>query len=188
MAISRERKHELVTKYVDLLSNSEAAVLVTYSGMSVAALTRLRRKLYECDTPFVVIKNTLFKRALDELGMSVPEKLFEGPVGIGFSGQDVPATVKVFVDSAKENESLNIKGGLLAGRAISADQVKALTDIPPREVLLSQLVWGLQAPISGFVRVLQSPISGLVNVLNGPQRSLVYVLQARVDQLNADAA
>ena len=188
MAISKERKHELATKYVDLLSSSEAAVMVTYTGMSVAALTKLRRKLYDFDTPFVVVKNTLFKRALEEMGMAVPEALLTGPVGIGFCGGDVPAVVKVFIDSAKENEPLNIKGGLLAGRAITAEQVKALTDIPPREVLLAQLVWGLQSPITRLVRVLQSPISGLVNVLNGPQRGMVYVLQARIDQLKADAA
>ena len=145
--------------------------MATYSGMSVAAMTRMRRKLYECDTPFVVVKNTLFKRALDELGMSLPEEMFEGPVGIGFSGKDVPATVKAFVDSAKENEFLSIKGGLLGGRAITADQVKALTDIPTQgSSVVPARRWSAGSDFRVSLRVLQSPISGLVNVLNGPQR------------------
>ena len=187
MAISREKKKELIEKYVDLLSNSQALFLLGYRGMTVAEITQLRRQLYDSDTTLTIVKNTLFKHALDQAGISVAT-LLEGPIAIGTVDEEAPAAAKTFMDFARDSSFLEIKGGLLSGKHMGPDQIKALTIIPSREVLLAQVVGGLQAPISGLVYALQSPISGLVNVLSGTQRSLVNVLQARIDQLNVDAA
>lgn len=188
MAISKEKKKELIEKYVDMLSNSQALFLVGYRGMTVAEITQLRRQLYDSDTTLTIVKNRLFKRALDQAGMSVVTDLLEGPIAIGTVDKEAPAAAKTFMDFAKGSSFLEIKGGLLSGKHMGPDQIKTLTTIPSREVLLAQVVGGLQAPISGLVYALQSPISGLVNVLSGTQRSLVNVLQARINQLNVDAA
>ena len=188
MAISKEKKKELIERYVDLLSNSQALFLLGYRGMTVAEITQLRQQLYDSDTTLMIIKNTLFKLALDQAGLSAATDLLDGPVAIGTVGQESQAAAKTFLSFARGSNFLEIKGGVLGGKLMSPDQVKVLTEIPPRDVLLAQVVGGLQAPISGLVRVLQSPLSGLVNVLSGPQRGFVNVLQARINQLNADAA
>ena len=188
MAINKEKKKELIEKYVDLLSNSQALFLLGYRGMTVAEITQLRRQLYDSDTTLTIVKNTLFKLALDQAGMSAATDLLEGPTAIGTVDEEAPAAAKTFTDFANGSSFLEIKGGLLNGKQMGLDQIKALTEMPSREVLLAQVVGGLQAPISGLVYALQSPISGLVNVLSGTQRSLVNVLQARINQLNVDAA
>ena len=188
MAISKEKKKELIEKYVDLLSNSQALFLLGYRGMTVAEITQLRRQLYDSDTTLMVVKNTLFKLALDQAGLSAATDLPDGPVAIGTVGTESQAAARTLLGFARGSKFLEIKGGVLNGKQMSPDQVQVLTEIPPREVLLAQVVGGLQAPISGLVHVLQSPLSGLVNVLSGPQRGVVNVLQARINQLNADAA
>jgi len=176
LAISREKKENLIETYVELLSRSQAVFLVDYRGMSVAEMTRLRRQLEQAEVSFMVVKNTLLKRALEQRGLSLPDKMFEGPLAMGVAKGDAVVAAKTLRDAAATSQFLQLKGGLLAGRAITADQAKSLADVPPREVLLARVVGGLQAPIAG-----------LVNVLNGPIRGLVYVLQARADQLKAEA-
>jgi large subunit ribosomal protein L10 len=176
LAISRKKKETLIETYVELLSHSQAVFLVNYRGMTVAEMTKLRRQLDQSGTPLKVVKNTLFKRALEQKGISIPDEMFEGPLAMGAVSDDVAAVAKLFRDAVTASQALQVRGGLLVGRAITADQVRALADLPPREVLLARVVGGLQAPIAG-----------LVNVLNGPLRGLVYVLQARVDQLEAQA-
>jgi large subunit ribosomal protein L10 len=188
LAISKDKKKQLIEKYVDLLSSSQAVFLVSYSGMTVAEITQLRQQLYDSGTTLMIVKNTLFRRALDEAGMSLTADVLDGPVAIGAVVEEATEAAKVFLEFAKGSSVLEIKGGLLSGAQIAPEQIEALTKVPSREVLLAQLVGGLQAPISGLVYVLQSPMTGLVNVLSGTQRGLVNVLQARIDQLNAEAA
>lgn len=188
MAISKDKKKELIEKYVDLLSNSQGVFLVSFSGMTVGEITQLRQQLYDSGTTLMIVKNTLFRRALDEAGMSLTTDMVDGPIAIGAVAEEVPQAAKAFLEFAKGSDILEVRGGLLSGTQIAPEQIEALTKVPSREVLLAQLVGGLQAPISGLVYVLQSPMSGLVNVLSGTQRGLVNVLQARIDQLNAEAA
>lgn len=175
MAISREKKKNLIETYVKLLSDSQAIFLMDYRGMTVAEMTKLRRQLEQSGTSLMVVKNTLFKRALEQQGLALPNELFAGPLVIGAAKSDAAAAAKALRDAAAASQFLQFRGGLLDGRAITAAQVTSLADIPPREVLLARVIGGLQAPIAG-----------LVNVLHGPIRGLVYVLQARADQLKAE--
>ncbi len=174
LAISRQKKADMMETYVELLSRSNAIFLVNYRGMTVAEMTKLRRQLDQAETSLVVVKNTLFKRALAQTGLSLPDEMFEGPLAMGAVTGDAAAVAKTFKDAISTSQFLQLRGGVLNGRSLTADEAKALADIPSREVLLAKVVGGLQAPIAG-----------LVNVLNGPIRGLVYVLQARADQLNA---
>lgn len=174
LAISRQKKADMIETYVELLSRSNAIFLVSYRGMTVAEMTKLRRQLDQTETSFVVVKNTLFKRALKQTGLSLPDELFDGPLAMGAVTGDPAAVAKTFKDAVSASQALQLRGGLLNERSITAAEARALADIPPREVLLAKVAGGLQAPIAG-----------LVNVLNGPIRGLVYVLQARTDQLKA---
>lgn len=172
MAIPRERKKELVSWYTDLFSRSKVAIFTDYRGLTVADINQLRRRLREIQSEYHVTKNRLMKLALKEAGLPVPEHLLEGLTATGFCFNEAPAMAKVLVDFSKEYKTLVIKGGLLGDRIISADEVTALADMPPREVLLSQILGAIQAPASGVTRAVA-----------GVMRGILYVLKARVEQL-----
>ena len=177
MAISREKKEQLISWYTDLFSRTRAAILTDYRGLTVADISQLRNKLRETQSEYHVTKNRLVKLALKEAGLPVPENLLEGPTATGFCFEEVPAVAKVLVDYSKESKTLVIKGGLLGDRIISADQVTALAELPPREVLLAHVLGTIQSPASGVARALA-----------GSMRSILYVLKARVEQLEQQAS
>jgi large subunit ribosomal protein L10 len=177
LAISKEKKQELVKSYAEELSRSQAAILTDYRGLPVAELNQLRNKMREVGSGYHVVKNRLVKLALREAGLPVPEELLQGPTAIGFCYEDVVAPAKVLTEYTKESKMLTIKGGILGERVIDAQAISSLADLPPRDVLLTQLLSGIQ-----------SPIAGLVNVLSSTLRGLVTVLKARADQLEAGSA
>ena len=171
MAISREKKEEMVAEYVENASRSRAMILADYRGLTVANITELRRNLREVDGAFQVVKNTLFERALKEAGLPVPAEYIEGPVAVGFCYGDTPPVAKALVDFAKGLDVLQIKGAILGTDIIDANGVKGLADLPPRDVLRAQLL-----------AALQGPMSNLVSVLNAPMREIAQVLRARSEQ------
>jgi large subunit ribosomal protein L10 len=177
LAISREKKEELVSRYTDLFSRSRAAVLTDFRGLTVADTNQLRNKLRETQSEYHVTKNRLVKLALKEAGLPVPDDFLEGPTAIGFCFEEVPAVAKVLVDFSKESKVLIIKGGFLGDRIISADEITALAELPPREILLAQLLGTIQSPASGVARAVAGSIRGIL-----------YVLKARVEQLEKQAS
>ncbi len=172
MAVSREKKEQLVSWYTDLFSRSSAAILTDYRGLTMADISQLRRKLQESQSEYHVTKNRLMKLALRQAKLPVPEDLLEGPTATGFCFEEVPAVAKVLVDFSKESKILVIKGGLLGDRIISADEVTSLAELPPREILLAQVLGTIQVPAGGISRA----VAGCI-------RSVLYVLKARVEQL-----
>ena len=177
MAISKEKKQQLVKSYAEEFSRSQAVFLTDYRGLPVAELNRLRNKMREAGSGYHVVKNRLVKLALREAGLPVPEELLQGPTAIGFCYEDAVAPAKVLTEYTKESKVLTIKGGILGERVIDVQAISSLANLPSRDVLLAQLVSGVQ-----------SPIAGLVNVLSGTLRDLVTVLKARADQLEAGSA
>ena len=176
MAISKAKKEELLAGYREKLSRSQAAYLTDYRGLTVAEITQLRRKLGEVGSTYTVVKNTLAKSALKEAELPMLEDMLDGPVAIGFCFEDVVGPTKVLTDFAKEYKTFVIKGGLVDGKEVSADQIKAMADLPSREVILAWLV-----------AAVQGPMSSLVTTLTAPLRDLAYVLQARADQIQEAA-
>ena len=142
----------------------------------MAQATELRRKLREAGVEFKVLKNTLTAIAAKKLIRRV-DLLLVGPTAIAFGYDDPVAPAKVLSEFAKTNPALELKGGLLEGKVLDVAGVKALADLPSREELLSQVLRGMQAPISG-----------LVNVLQGTIRNLVYALDAVRKQKEAAGA
>lgn len=171
MAISREQKEKMVADYVDSVSRSQAVFLTDYRGLTVAHMMELRQNLREIGSTFQVVKNSLFRRALEEAGMPVPTEQLQGPVAVGYCLGEVPPVAKALLDYARQSEILQIKGAILGTSLLDSEGVKGLADLPPREVLLAQLLGAVQGPMGG-----------LVGLFTAPMRELAQVLQARADQ------
>ena len=161
--MKRNEKEQLVTELRDKLKGASAVYYTDFTGLNVKRMTELRRRFRKAGVEYVVIKNTLALRAVNESGLA-GERL-SGPTGL-VVGTDPVAAAKVLTDFAKENDQRpGIKGGLLDGRQIGVDQVKALANLPSREQLLAELAGGLQAPLAGFVGALNGLLYSFAGAL-----------------------
>ncbi len=172
MAITRKKKEELVAQYVESFSRSRALFFTDYRGLSVSGMEELRSKIREADGSYAVVKNTLALRALEEAGLPIPESLMAGPVAISFAYGDVPPLAKVLTDFSKQTEILNVTGGILDGAVLDAAAVKAVADLPPRDVVMAQLL-GL----------MQQPGNLLAGVLSAAGNKLAGTIKAYADKL-----
>ena len=160
--LTKKAKEKMLEEVTAELKKSELVIVTDYRGLNVKAINALRGKLREQECIYRVTKNTMNRLACRQAGMEELETFFEGPTAIAYSNADPVAAAKVFNEFAKENEALVVKGGLLSGQVLDAAAIKALGDIPPREVLLARVVGGFQAPISGLVGALHGTLSQLV--------------------------
>jgi large subunit ribosomal protein L10 len=171
LAITKERKEKLVSQYTTLMQRSEGMIVTEYSGLNMKQIDELRGKVREAGGEFHIAKNTLSKKAFTSSGVSVPDNLFEGSTAIVFAFKDAAGMSKIIVDVGRTMDAVKIKGGFLGGRAITAEQVRALSELPPLPVVRAQLMGTLLAPASKLVRTLAEP-----------GRSLAAVLKAFVDK------
>ena len=178
MAISKERKRELVARYVELLERAEGLVITEYRGMTMGDLDALRSKLREQNAQFTITKNTLFKIALREVGMVVPEDLLSGPVATVFAFENLPGAVKTLLEFADEQELLVVKGGVLGQTVISEAELKPLSELPPMDVLRAQLAGMVTMPLTSFMSLLEEPSRQVVGVLRAATEGVVNVLAA----------
>lgn len=165
MAITKERKKEMVGSYQAWLEKSRAVILTEYIGLTMKDLDALRSKVREAGGEFHVIKNTLGKLAFKEAGYDVPENYFAGSTAAGFAFEDAPAVAKAIMDFARTAEALKVKGGYMDTRPVSAEQVKALAELPPLPVMRAQLLGTLLAPASQLTRLLAEPGRQVASVL-----------------------
>ena len=152
MSLNRNEKAAVVEEVTAQVAKSQTLTVAEYRGLTVAHLDALRKVAREKGVYLHVLKNTLARRAVAGSPFEVAESLFVGPLIYGFS-EDAVAAAKVVSDFAKTNDKLVIKGGAYGGKALDVDGVKALANVPSKEVLLAQLLGLLQTPISGFARV-----------------------------------
>ncbi|NDJ52252.1 MAG: 50S ribosomal protein L10, partial [Chloroflexi bacterium] len=172
MPITRERKEELVAEYTDLLERSQGVFITEYSGMNNAQMTELRGKVREQDGIYKVTKLTLFKIALENAGYPQPDNLSGAPLAVAFSMGDLPPMAKALLDYAKDNDLVEVRGGILPGASINLAQVKALSDMPPIEEIRASLLGIIVAPSAGIVNAVEAARGGqLVNVLQAAQSS-----------------
>lgn len=163
----RPEKASKVAELKDLLTSSKGVVLVNYCGLTVAEDTELRAKMREAGVKYMVAKNTFIRIAAKEAGIEGLGSVLEHNTALAFSAEDPVAPAKILNDFSKDHKALELKAGVLDGKVIAVDEVKALAELPSREELLAKLVGSMQAPISG-----------LVNVLQGTIRNFVYTLEA----------
>ncbi len=153
MSLNRNEKAAVVEEVAAQAGKSQTLVVAEYRGLTVAQSDALRRSARETGVYLHVLKNTLARRAVAGTPFEVAEAQFVGPLIYGFS-EDAIAAAKVLADFAKTNDKLVIKGGAYSGKALDVDAVKALANVPSKEVLLAQLLGLLQTPVSGLARVL----------------------------------
>ena len=165
MAISKQRKEEVLAQYQDWLKRSEAVILVEYSGANMKVMDALRSKIRETGGEFHVVKNTLARRAFTDNGMNLPADAFVKSTAVSFAFKDPASTAKALADAMKGNEFVKVKAGFIAGQSLSVAQVKALADLPPLPVVRAQLLGVLQAPASKLVRTIAEPARGLAAVV-----------------------
>jgi len=165
MAKSKQEKKNLIDSYVTWLNEAPTFFVIEPTKITPNDATELRKKLIASNASFNVVKNTLFKRALEQVKKSMAEGSVEGNNAIVFCRGEVSESAKVVFEFLKANEKGAIKGGLLDGASLSAQDVEQLAKLPSRDILLSMAVASFQAPIAGFVNVLNANIVNLVSVL-----------------------
>ena len=177
MAISKQKKEQLVNQYVDWISNSQSFILTEYKGLAVKDLDELREKARDVGGEFHIIKNTLAAIAFKSEGLKVPEDTFTGTTAIAVAVDDAPGMAKVVADFSKDNEFLKVKCGYLEKELLSVAEITALAELPPLPVQRAILLGTLIAPASKLARTLSEPA-----------RQVTAVLQAFATQESAEAA
>jgi len=172
----REEKVLIVDSLKELISKCSIGILTDYRGLPVSEMTLLRRRLDESGVQYKVVKNTLARLAAKSAGRDELTSLFEGPVAIALGYGNVTEPARVLGDYISTSKtSLNIKGGFLADRLLTSEEVITLSKLPSREILLSKVLGGMQ-----------SPILALLACLTTPMRGIMGVLQARIQKLEAE--
>jgi large subunit ribosomal protein L10 len=167
---AKAEKAEKVTALHMKFVDAKAAILANYSGLNVQQMAELRSQLRAAVVELYVVKNTLARRAVEGTGFVPLADHFVGPTSVSFSQHDAVAMAKALTEYAKKEPKLNVRVGFVEGQVLSPEQITALAELPPREVLLGRMLASIQ-----------SPLAGLVGVLHGVLRQLVYVLQAVKD-------
>ena len=163
--MNREQKASAIAEIATNIDESQAIFAVDYRGITVAQVAELRAKLREADASFKVVKNSLTERAADEVGAAQLKPFLQGPTALTFVRGDAALAAKAVADYARATQLLPFKGGMLGGEALEADQVRAISRLPAREVLYGQLVGIVASPVSGLVRTLNALLGGLAVAL-----------------------
>ena len=159
MSANLEAKKVIVADIVEKLKNAESLVVCSYSGLTVEQVTQLRKNCRENDVHYCVLKNRLVARALKELNIEGMDHLLEGPNAFAFGMTDPAAPAKVvydFINKTKNDGRMTVKGGLMGTEVLDVNKVKALSELPSKEVLLSRLVGSIQAPVAKLVYFLEA--------------------------------
>ena len=153
-----QAKNAAIDEITQRFQDSSAAVLTEYRGLTVAQLTELRRSL-GAGSSYAVVKNTLTKRAADQVGHADLAPLLNGPTAIAFIEGDPVNAAKAIRDFSRANPLLVIKGGVVEGRTVDAAEVSRLADVEPREVLLAKLAGAMKGNLTKAAGLFQAPLS-----------------------------
>jgi large subunit ribosomal protein L10 len=163
--LPKPKKIEAIEELRGRIQGAQVVVLSKYIGINAEQVTRLRRQLREARVDYKVFKNTLAKRVLDELEFSAAVRFMDGPTAWAFSSDPV-APSKILRDFSKEVPAVVMTGGILDGRVVTKAQLEALADLPPKEVILAQVLGTMSAPIRNAVSAIAAVPRNLVNVLD----------------------
>lgn len=169
----RQDKERVVAELVDRLRSSDTLIVADYRGLTMSEIDGVRTELLKHGARFSVVKNSLTKRAAEEAGVPQLVELLEGPTAIAFVGDaDMVAVAKSLNDTARQTRILSLRGGILQGQTMTADQVRNLASLPPTEVLQGQVLGAVVGPLNAIVGLFTAPL-----------RELVGVIDARITQL-----
>ena len=173
----RKDKEQVVAELVERLRSSDTMIVADYRGLTMSEIDGVRTELLKHGARFSVVKNTLTRRAADEAGVPQLKEMLEGPVAIAFVlDGDMVAVAKSLNDTARQTKVLELKGGILQGETVTAEQVRELASLPPADVLRGQVLGAVVGPVTAIVGLFTAPL-----------RELVGVLDARINQLGEEA-
>jgi large subunit ribosomal protein L10 len=174
----RDQKEQVVEELTARLKAADSLLVADYRGLTMPQIDELRTRLLESGARFTVVKNTLTRRAAEAAGTDALLALLDGPSAIAFleADGDMVAAAKALADAARDTRVLEIRGGIMQGRAVTATEVETLAKLPPSEVLRGQVLGAIVAPVTA-----------LAGLLNAPLQNLVGLIDARIEQL-ADSA
>src|SRR5690348_2824917 len=177
--MKREQKEQVVDELTQRLKAAETLLVADYRGLTMPQIDDLRTRLLESGARFTVVKNTLTRRAAEAAGADALLALLDGPSAIAFldADGDMVAAAKALADSARETRVLEIRGGIMQGRAVTAAEVESLATLPPADVLRGQVLGAIVAPLTA-----------LAGLLNAPLQNLVGLIDARIEQLGGEEA
>jgi large subunit ribosomal protein L10 len=177
--MKRDQKEQVVDELTQRLKAAETLLVADYRGLTMPQIDELRTRLIESGARFTVVKNTLTRRAAEAAGADALLTLLDGPSAIAFleADGDMVAAAKALADSARETNVLEIRGGIMQGRAMTAAEVETLAKLPPEDILRGQVLGAIVAPLTS-----------LAGLLNAPLQNLVGLIDARIEQLGGEEA
>ena len=172
--MKKEQKEQVVDELTQRLRAAETLLVADYRGLTMPQIDELRTRLLESGARFTVVKNTLTRRAAEAAGTEALLTLLDGPSAIAFleADGDMVAAAKALADAARETRVLEIRGGIMQGRAVTAAEIETLAKLPPEDVLRGQVLGAIVAPVTA-----------LAGLLNAPLQNLVGLIDARIEQL-----
>lgn len=172
--MQRTEKQQVIDQLTTRLASAETLIVADYRGLTNKQLDQLRDELYKHGAKFSVAKNTLARRAAEAAGAEAVLALLEGPTAIAFveSGGDAVAVAKALEAASRTTKILAIRGGVLQGKVIGEEEVKALATLPPADVLRAEALGAMVAPLTGFLALVNAPLSDLIGLID-----------ARIEQL-----
>jgi large subunit ribosomal protein L10 len=175
--MKRDQKQQVVEELTQRLKSAETLLVADYRGLTMPQIDELRTRLLASGARFTVVKNTLTRRAAEAAGTDALLALLDGPSAIAFleADGDMVAAAKALADAARDTRVLEIRGGLMQGRAVTAAEVESLAALPPEDVLRGQVLGAIIAPVTA-----------LAGLLNAPLQNLVGLIDARIEQLGGE--
>jgi large subunit ribosomal protein L10 len=175
--MKREQKEQVVDELTQRLKAADTLLVADYRGLTMPQIDELRTRLLASGARFTVVKNTLTRRAAEAAGADALLALLDGPSAIAFleADGDMVAAAKALADAARETRVLEIRGGIMQGRAVTAAEVESLATLPPADVLRGQVLGAIVAPLTA-----------LTGLLNAPLQNLVGLIDARIEQLGGE--
>jgi large subunit ribosomal protein L10 len=171
--VEKREKEQVVAELVERLRTSDTLIVADYRGLNMTEIDAVRGELLQHGARFSVVKNTLTRRAAEAAGVEALNEFLDGPTAIAFVSEgDMVAVAKTLNETARRTRVLALKGGILQGRAITADEVRELAALPPLEILRGQVLGAIVAPLHA--------IAGLVST---PLQDLYGLLDARIEQI-----
>jgi large subunit ribosomal protein L10 len=172
--VKKEDKEQVVTELTERLRSTDTLLVADYRGLTMTQIDNLRTRLLESGARFTVVKNTLTRRAAEAAGADALLALLEGPTAIAFleADGDPVAAAKALADAARETRVLAIRGGIMEGRTVSAEEIETLATLPPVDVLRGQVLGAIVAPLSALLALVTAPL-----------QSLHGLIDARIEQL-----
>ena len=172
--MKKEDKEQVIAELTERLRSSDTLLVADYRGLTMTQIDALRTRLLESGARFSVVKNTLTRRAAEAAGAEALLALLEGPSAIAFleADGDMVAAAKALADSARETKVLAIRGGIMEGRAVTAEEIETLATLPPIDILRGQVLGAIVAPLTA-----------LMGLVTAPLQNLHGLIDARIEQL-----